>query len=163
MSHPRSIIRNSITNRLKSKIDDAYLTDAEDRVFSSRTKPLFDQFLPAILVYARDENVSSEGIDGNAALKRELELAIEAVLLGGEQIDQDLDDIANQIESALDGFVIADRGNDLLRLKSTEIDSSVEGSKIYGAVRLTYLVTYLTAIKQDDAEGPIITDIVSNL
>ena len=60
MSHPRSTIRNAIIDRLKAQVDSAYLTDAEDRIYGNRAKPLFDQFLPAILVYAKDENILEE-------------------------------------------------------------------------------------------------------
>lgn len=144
MSHPRSIIRNAIINQLNGK------TDAEDRVYGNRAKPLFDQFLPAILVYAKDENILEERFesDGFGPLKRELEIAIEAVILGGDDFDQKLDDLSIQIENALDGFEINVRKSDLLKLKSTQIDSSIEGSKIYGAIRLIYMVTYYTAPKQ---------------
>ena len=159
MNHPRSIIRNAIINQINGK------TDAEDRVYGNRAKPLFDQFLPAILVYAKDENILEERFetDGFGPLKRELEIAIEAVILGGDDFDQKLDNLANQIENALDGFEISTRKSDILKLKSTEIDSSIEGSKIYGAVRLTYSVTYLTAVKQPDFSETIPTEIETNL
>ena len=159
MNHPRSIIKNSIINQLNGK------TDAEDRVYGNRAKPLFDQFLPAILVYAKEENILEERFetDGFGPLKRELEIAIEAVILGGDDFDQKLDNLASQIENALDGFEFETRKSDILKLKSTEIDSSIEGSKIYGAVRLTYSVTYLTAVKQPDFSGTIPTEIETNL
>jgi hypothetical protein len=157
--HPRSIIRNSIINELSGK------TDAEDRVYGNRAKPLFDQFLPAILIYAKDENILENQFESNgfSPLKRELEIAIEAVILGDDNFDENLDQIASQIEGALDGFEIESRKSDILKLKSTEIDSSIEGSRIYGAVRLTYSVTYRTVVKQPDNEGIIPTDIQSNL
>jgi hypothetical protein len=159
MSHPRSIIRNAIINQLISK------TDAEDRIYGNRAKPLFDQFLPAILVYSKDESILEERFeaDGFGPLKRELEIAIEAVILGSDDFDQKLDDLSSQIENALDGFEIDTKRSAIIKLKSTEIDSSIEGSKIYGAVRLTYSVTYLTAIKQPENEGIIPTEIETNL
>lgn len=165
MSHPRSIIRNAIIDRLKTKIDDVFVTDAKDRIYGNRAKPLFDQFLPAILVYSKDENILEERYktDGYGPLKRELELAIEAVILENNQIDQELDNIANQIELAFDGFEIPARRADILKLKSTEIDISIQGSKIYGAVRLTYAVTYFTKVKQPLNDGILPTDIQNNL
>jgi hypothetical protein len=157
-SHPRSIIRNSIINELSGK------TDAEDRVYGNRAKPLFDQFLPAILVYAKDENILENQFeyDGISPIKTELEIAIEAVILGGDNFDEKLDEIASQIENSLDGFEIETRKSDILKLKSTEIDSSIEGSKVYGAVRLTYSITYRTMVKQPNNDGIIPTDIQSN-
>ena len=159
MSHPRSTIRNAIINQLNGK------TDAEDRIYGNRAKPLFDQFLPAILVYVKDENIIEERYetDGFGTLKRELEIAIEAVILGGDDFDQKLDDLSSQIENALDGFEFETRKSDIIKLKSTEIDSSIEGSKIYGAVRLTYSVTYRTQVKQTLSEGILPTEINTNL
>jgi hypothetical protein len=47
-------------------------------------------------------------------------------------------------------------------LKSTEIDISIDGSKIYGAVRLTYTITYYTTSKEPDNSGTIPTEIEAN-
>ena len=159
MSHKRQIIRDAIINQLKDK------TDAGSNVYGNRAKPLFDQSIPAILVYSKQENILEDqyNIDGYAPLKRDLEIAIEAVIIASDEFDQKLDDIASQIESALDGFEIETRKADLIKLKSTEIDYSIEGSKIYGAVRLTYSVIYRTEVKQPDNSGTPITEIESNL
>ena len=159
MSHKRQIIRDAIINQLKDNTDDG------SNIYGNRAKPLFDQFLPAILVYSKQENILEDqyNIDGYAALKRDLEIAIEAVIIASDEFDQKLDDIASQIESALDGFEIETRKADLIKLKSTEIDYSIEGSKIYGAVRLTYSVIYRTAVTQPDNSGTPITEIESNL
>lgn len=164
MSHQRAAIRQALVDRLKTKVDDVFLTDAEDRIYGSRAKPLFDQFLPAIIVYTRSENILEERFvsDGYGASKRDLEVAIEAVVLGNEQVDDILDNIAKQIEDALDGFEMETRKADVLKLKSTEIDVSIEGSKIYGAVRITYGITYYTANKQPDNSGIIPTEIEAN-
>jgi hypothetical protein len=146
MSHPRTAIRDALVDRLKTKVDDIFLTDAEDKIYGSRSKPLFDQFLPAILVYARNENVIEERFttDGFGATKRGLDIAFEAVVLGNEEVDTTLDKIAGQIEDAFDGWEMPTRKADVLKLKSTEIDVSIDGSKIYGAIRLTYNITYYT-------------------
>lgn len=146
MSHPRSIIKNAIINQLTGK------TDAQEKVYGNRAKPLFDQFLPAILVYSKDETILEGRFesDGFGPLKRDLEIAIEAVILGGDDFDQKLDDLSNQIENALDGFEIDTRKSDVLKMKSTEIDISIEGSKTYGAIRLNYTLTYYTETKQPD-------------
>lgn len=164
MSHSRTLIRQALVDRLKTKVDDVYPTDAEDRIYGSRSKPLFDQFLPAILVYARSENVLEErfSTDGFGATKRELEIAFEAVVLGGEQVDDGLDNIAAQIELAFDGWEMSNRKADVMKLKSTEIDVSIEGSKTYGAARLTYGITYYTINKQPDNSGIIPTEIEVN-
>lgn len=164
MSHPRTAIRQALVDKLKTKIGDDFPTDALDRIYGSRAKPLFDQFLPAILIYSRNENIIEERFasDGYGASKRELEVAIEAVVLGNEQVDDVLDKISKQIEDALDGFEMTNRKADVLQLKSTEMDVSIEGSKIYGAARLTYSVTYYTSNQQPDNSGTIPTEIEAN-
>ncbi len=146
MSHPRTAIRDALVDRLKTKADDVFLTDAEDKIYGSRSKPLFDQFLPAILVYARNENILEEKFttDGFGATKRELDVAIEAVVLGNEEVDNILDKIAKQIEDAFDKWEMPNRKADIMKLKSTEIDASIDGSKIYGAIRLNYSIIYYT-------------------
>lgn len=164
MSHQRTAIRKALVEKLKTKVGENYLTDALDRIYDSRSKPLFDQFLPAILVYSRNENIAEErfATDGFGATKRELDVALEAVVLGNEQLDDALDNIAAQIESALDGFEIPTRKADVLQLKSTEIDVSIDGGKIYGAIRLNYAITYYTTNKQPENSGVIPTEIEVN-
>ena len=164
MSHPRAIIRQALVDRLKTKIENIYPTDAFDRIYGSRSKPLFDQFLPAILIYARSENILEEKFttDGFGATKRELDIAFEAVVLGSDEVDTTLDKIAGQIEDAFDGWEIPTRKSDVLKLKSTEIDISIDGSKIYGAVRLTYTITYYTASQEPNNSGTIPTNIEEN-
>ena len=157
MSHRRGVIRDAVIDQLKGK------TAAGDNIYGNRAKPLFDQFLPAILVYAKQENILEDNIDGYTSLKRDLEIAIEGVILGDNEFDQKLDNIAGQIELALDGFEIPKRRADIIKLKSTEIDYSIEGSKIYGAVRLLYSVIYFTEVVQPDNNGTPITEIESNL
>ena len=95
MSHKRQIIRDAIINQLKDK------TDAGSNVYGNRAKPLFDQSIPAILVYSKQENILEDqyNIDGYAPLKRKLEIAIEAVILGGDEFD--IVDVFVQIESKL--------------------------------------------------------------
>lgn len=164
MSHPRAAIRQALVDRLKTKVDDNFLTDAGDKIYGSRSKPLFDQFLPAILIYTRNENIIEErfATDGYGATKRDLEVAIEAVVLGNEQVDDSLDKISKQIEDALDGFEMPTRKADIVKLKSTEMDVSIDGSKIYGAARLTYSITYYTSNQQPDNSGTIPTEIEAN-
>ena len=161
MNHPRTIIRQALIDKLKTKVNDQFPTAAEDRIYGSRAQPLFDQFLPAILIYCRNETILEERFvtDGYGASKRELEIAIEAVVLGNEEIDDLLDKISKQIEDALDGFEIPSRKADILRLKSTEIDVSINGSKIYGAIRLTYSITYYTANKPPQGQDFIMREL----
>lgn len=142
--HPRIVIRKAIVQRLIE-----VQTLAKKNVFDSRVKPLFDQDMPAILVYTRDEKVISNQYDGDGSLDlvRELDLSIEAVS-NSKELDTELDTLAEQIESALDNYEISDRKADMITLKTTETDMAIEGSKVYGAIRLTFGIKYRTSVKE---------------
>jgi hypothetical protein len=135
--HARTIIRNEIAQQLR---------DAGLNVFASRAKPLFDADLPAVLVYASSEQVKETqyDTDGNGELLRELEIAVECVAMGKDDLDDTLDTLAQRIEIALLDYQLPTHKNAVLKLKSTEFDMSADGNKIYGAVRLTFALTYWT-------------------
>ena len=78
---------------------------------------------------------------------RELDLSIEAVS-NSKELDTELDTLAEQIESALDNYEIPDRKADLITLKTTETDMAIEGSKVYGTIRLTFGIKYRTSVKE---------------
>ena len=141
--HPRQHIRQAFVDRLSG------VTMAKDNVYASRIKPLFDQFLPAILLYTQDESVEEHQWDGDGftPLKRKLMLEIEAVIQGGDDLDNKLDQFAYEIEQALDDWNIPNRIADTLRLEQTESSIVADGSKVYGVTRLTYSLIYRTAVK----------------
>ncbi len=146
MTHPRQEIREAIANRLKEM-----QTKAGDNVFTSRAKPLFDQNLPAILVYSNKEAIAQDEwhTDGYGIRKRELEVSIEAVDTGKDDLDDTLDTLALEIENALDGWDIPSYQSAILRFQNTDMDIAIDGNKIYGAIRLTYQITYRTATNQE--------------
>lgn len=139
-------------DRLKTNVDGTFVTMAEDRIYASRVKPLFDQFFPAILVYTQEETVEEDQWDGDgyAPLKRNLSVDIEAIIKGNENMDDELDLFAWQIEKALDGWDIPLRIADILRLKKTESSAVIDGSKVFGVVHLIYSLIYRTPVKQPE-------------
>lgn len=141
MTHPRQTIKEAIAQRLK----DAQ-TKAGQHIFVGRAKPLFDNDLPAILIYGNDENISTErwDTDGFGELKRELIIFIEAIDAGKDDLDNKLDSLAWEIENALDGWDIPNHQSAILRFRATDSDLMIEGRTIYGAIRLSYNITYRT-------------------
>lgn len=141
MSH-RKQIRDAVATRLRETFQN---------VFASRAKPLFDQDLPAVLVYTTSEDIKQErwDTDGFGSLTRELDLMVEAVDLGSADLDDKLDSYAAAIESALDGWEIPDHKSAIMRFKGTDMDMSIEGNKSYGAVRLVFSITYITDTKNE--------------
>ncbi len=146
MIHQRQEIREAIANRLKE-----VQTTAGDNVFTSRAKPLFDQNLPAILVYTTNEKIKKDewDIDGYGVRERELEISIEAVDTGKDNLDNQLDTLALEIENALDGWNIPNDLSAILRFQDTNSDIAIDGNKIYGAIRLNFQITYRTATNQE--------------
>lgn len=143
MTHARQDIREQIAEHLRTEFAN---------VFTSRAKVLFDQDLPALLVYTTDETVQKErwDFDGFGHLFRELNVAVEGVDIGKDDLDNKLDAMAETIESLLDGWTMPNRQNAVLRFKSTETDMNIDGSKIYGAIKLTFTITYQTETHSDE-------------
>lgn len=144
--HPRCIIRKAFVEKLK-KSD----TLAKDHVYDSRVKPLFDQHLPAILVYTRDEKVLENQYDGDGFFpyKRQLDIAIEGILANSPDLDELIDKLALDIEYALLGFEIPVFLNAVIKMISTETDVVIDGAHCYGAVRINYTITYYTATNKE--------------
>lgn len=137
MSQKRINIRSNVVSTLQSAA-----TAAGSRVFGDRSTPIWKSELPVILVYARDEE-SEPFHQGSDELRRTLRLAIHAEH-EGDALDDALDGLAVDIENAMKSD--ATLGGEAVdsTLIQTEIEVSPEGEKPYGAIRLTYEVTYIT-------------------
>lgn len=131
----RTTIRENIEKILKSA-----QTRAGENVFRSRVSPLWKSQLPAILIYGRDEQSALYEVGSNV-LERKFRVAIQAEA-EGESLDDQLDQIASEIEDAMKkDSTLCEAANESLLIQ-TEIEVSTEGEKPYGAIRLTYEVTY---------------------
>lgn len=137
MTHARQDIREQVATTLRTEFANVY---------TSRAKVLFEQDMPAVLVYTTTETIQKErwDTDGFGNLFRDLEIAIEAVDIGKDDLDDKLDAMAETIEGLLDGWEMPNMKNAVLRFKSTETDMSIDGNKIYGAIKLTFTITYQT-------------------
>lgn len=138
MSHQRTVIREELVSILK-----AANTGARDRVYGDRASVIFGEAYPLILVYARDESVSPQGITPKPS-KRALPIAIEirTTVTASGSIDTALDDLCKQVEDAI---VANPRLNQKVmssNLLATEFDISAEGDEVLGGARLTYEVVY---------------------
>lgn len=153
MPHPRKRIRQAFCNRLAEQVGDSYRTRAQTRVYGSRLAPVSEEELkedgPAILVYARMEKYNAEksyGVEGDATyLERELTIVTEAMLLAGTTVDDALDDIAEEMEAAFEGFVIPGFESARIRLTESDIDVITDQVKRpVGAIGLVWQVIYRT-------------------
>lgn len=141
MAHQRQVIRQAVKDRLV-----AANTAAQDRVFTTREVPWKRIELPGIAVYAVEETVEDHRTLPRE-LARTLTLAIVGVTSLTEDVDNALDDLAEQIETAIHAdpsFGLEADGVDAF-LASTQIEVVEEQGRPMGAVRLTYAVRYFTS------------------
>ena len=140
--HPRQQIRDAIVTAVTG------LTITTDNVFNSRVYRLSDSQLPALIVFTEDESSDREtnGVDG--LLMRTLNIMVEvsAHESAGKSIEDTLDDIALEVETALG----ADRDlggltTDLF-LSGTASKFDPEGEQPFGTLEMTWTAEYYTEI-----------------
>lgn len=138
MAHERKLIRKAVIAQLV-----AAGTSAGARVHSSRMSPVDDQQLPAINVFVEDEEVTN-GESAPREIKRVCSIAIMAWARAAADLDDVLDDLAEEIETAMDGdrYFTSTAGGSVLA--STEVGLKTDGNRPMGVIQLTYSVTYFT-------------------
>lgn len=120
-------------------------TAAADRVYTTRQVPWAASQLPGIAIYALEEPVDPESRKrAPRELTRNLRLVIEGAVEATVNVDDAMDDLAEQIERAIDADrYFAGTAHDSI-LTSTSLGVAAEGRREVGAVLLTYTVTYFT-------------------
>lgn len=131
MSHVRRQIREAVAAAVTG------LATTGSRVFQSRVYPLRDADLPCLLVSTGDEEISPATI-GNI-LQRDIDLHVRGVAKAGTDLDDTLDQIALEVETAIaNGYPEA-------RLHKVETDMEDTLEKPAGVLALTYRLTVFTA------------------
>lgn len=139
--HYRQRIRDAVAERLANAE-----TLAGPNVFTSRARPILEilQKREAVLsVYTADET-SQRSRDGHL-LERTLTVSIEAAAGGGDDLDDVLDVLAEQVEAAIDadptlGFLLSDD----MELTATTSEITARGNQQVGAFRMDFEAKYLT-------------------
>ena len=144
--HDRQQIREAVKAALIGAHGDPvqYATAAGARVYETRVVPFRRLELPAVAVYSLSETSDDEET-APRVLKRSLQLVVEAAVQQGDNVDDALDAISAQIETAMHrdptfGGVASDS-----TLSSTRLDVYEEGERITGVAVMQYAVTYYTA------------------
>lgn len=168
MTHPRSQIRAAIVSRLAENLTPppaqgqqpgapTYRTVAGPRVYSGRLMPIEEPELPAIVVHTRDaEEVQSRSISGwNGFEQRRCIVSVVCIAQSFDDIDEDLDTMAGQVEAALQSWVIPGfESSDPFLLDTRTDDPEFDGSLTTGATTLRYVVTYRTPYR--DCSNPYV-------
>lgn len=141
MSSKRTQIREDVVERLKGAI-----AEVSNRVFSSRAEALGTLEVPCICVYTRDEGV--ETLNSNPTIQnRSLGLAIEILVKGTEAIDDELDDLAQKVETELLKASLQAPASGLyssVALQRTDMGFVDQGRQPVGCARMVFDFKYET-------------------
>ena len=146
MAHERKELREAIVSQLKGPSNNR--TAAGARVYETRQGPLRTSELPALSVYIDSETVTE---DSDKTAPRELTriatVAIEGWCIATTAVDDALDALALEIETAMDvdlnlGLTAFDSV-----LSLSEFGIKLDGERPMGCVHLEYKVTYHTDLR----------------
>ena len=153
MTHQRTQIRNAFVERLTNA------TAAEERVYKGRLMPIEEPELPAIVVHTREPDELQERSPSrwNGFERRRCIVSVVCIAQSFDDIDEDLDTMAGQVEAALQSWVIPGfESSDALYLDTRSDDPEFDGSLTTGATTLRYEVIYRTPYR--DCSNPYVDD-----
>jgi len=150
MAHPRKLLRQAVVAQLV-----AASTAAGARVEATREIPRRRATEPAIGVYTPEEENESTGRSAPRESMRSTQLIIEGIVVGSSGVDDALDDLAEQIEDALDADdTFGGKASESSYVR-TELETLEDGARTVGLVRLTYNAVYFklapAAVAAEDA------------
>lgn len=154
MSLLRKAIRREVVARLSGR------TIALDRVTSNRGNAVWEEEVPALVIYTRREDLEKQNV-APIRYRRELRLAVELYVeeVKGKAIDDQIDDLCEQVEQLLlPAMMLPGTPDDLeldatdSLLESVEIDVDADGVALLGAARMTFLWVYYQNIDELDSE-----------
>lgn len=155
MTHRRTQLRNFVVQRLQNA------TDAGPRVHSGRLMPLSDDDndleLPAIIVHTRqsEEIVSRSASGWNGFERRRTILSIVCVRQSFDDIDAELDTMAQQVEDALQAWTIPGfESTSLDLIDTTTSEPEFDGSLTTSATTLRYAIVHNTPYR--DCSNPYV-------
>jgi hypothetical protein len=151
MTHPRTRLRAAFVERLTDA------TAVEERVYAGRLMPVEEPELPAIIVHTRDaEKIEGRSPSGWNGFEERLCIVSVVILAQSfEDIDADLDDIAEEVEAALQSWVIPGfESSDALLIDTATGDPEFDGSLTTAATVLRYGVTYRSPYR--DCSNPYV-------
>lgn len=144
MAHVRKQIRDNVVTTLTG------LTTTGANVYRTRIYPLASGKLPGIAVYTSSETSLYETLNRPRTRSRTLELMVEGYASGTVNLDNTLDQIAVEVEEAMETDPTRNGLAKDTQLTSTEIELVGEGESVAGVIKMTFEILYFTL--EDDAE-----------
>lgn len=134
--HKREQIKDAVITAVTG------LATTGTNVFKSRVYSNGDKHLPGLMVYFEEEESEPGSTGATRSLDRILNLVVEGQVKSGEDVDEIMDDIAEEVEAAMD----ADRYLGGLALESylaaTQFGFSGEGRRRAGSIKLVFKIFY---------------------
>lgn len=116
------------------------LTTTGAHVFQSRMRPQEDAGLPCLLVETNDEDIAAASV--GAQQERDLTLLVRGIAKAAADLDDTLDAIALEVETAL--AAVPTLGNKAagMQLRGIKVDFDDSTNKPVGQITLDYRLTY---------------------
>lgn len=152
MTSRRTQLRSAVVARLRTAVP-----SLQQRVYSGRLMPIEEPELPAIVVHTRDpEKVIQRSASGFSGFeRRRCIVSIVCVAQSFDDIDADLDAMADQVEASLRTWTIPGFESCDASLEETASDPpDFDGSLTTGATTLRYAVDYNTPYR--DCSNPYV-------
>lgn len=160
MAHPRKLIRQAVVALLI-----AANTAAGTRVKGTRVDPIKKTDLPAIGVYTlNDAVVEDDSTETEEAHEIELEVACWVADTEALSMDDAMDDIADQVETAMKVDPYLGGKSSDLRLVGTTMEAVEENGRVsptIGIAVLTYAVKYRSSLTADASALDDFTTVVA--
>lgn len=137
MSVPK---RHAIREALRIMLDGQ--TQAGANVYSNRVTAFWREELPSVSIYMRDEESTQRSLSGRSTI-RKATLAVEIHAEAKEDLDQVLDEMADEVEGVIDEDPSLSGTVQGCTLQNTEIELSGDATTPIGVLSLTYQITYL--------------------
>jgi hypothetical protein len=139
MAHVRKQIRDAVVTRLTG------LTTTAANVTASRVHPYLqeDAPLPALAIYTTEEQSYSDEIEMGSQ-RRELILVVEGYAQATSAVEDTLDTIASEVETAIytdqsfSGLVLD------TTLDSSNVEMSDEAGHLVGTITINFRLAYMT-------------------
>lgn len=136
MANSRKAIRDALVTMLSGE------TEAGTNVYANRETGLWQSELPAILVYTEQESAEPRDLSSRKYI-RTLQLRVELKAEANSTVDDDLDDLAEEVEDIIDadqsitGTVLS------TVLTNTELSVDADGEKEIGVCILNFECKYI--------------------
>ena len=140
-------LRRQIRERVASTLTG--LTTTGSNVFQSRIYPMKSAVLPGLCIFTQSEDVSIDTMGSPRTVSRVLDLIIERYATGSN-LDDTLDQIGKEVETALAGDIGLNSLAMDSYLSAVEINYSGDGEKPTGVIKQTYSVIYRNAENAPD-------------